>query len=415
VPKNYQSINVYEAARERIIYCFNNFDIVQVAFSGGKDSGVMLNLTLEIAEELDVLDRVIVFFQDCEAQYTLTHEYIVRAFESLPKQVDKYWICLPTTYPTSCSMHQTFWKPWKKSEHDIWVRKMPEYEYVINEDNAEFNYDCSHYEFVKFVWPEYLLKKIGKSICTLVGIRADESYDRYRSIALAGGCKDVPGTTNGNIYVAWPIYDWTTTDVWVANAKFAWDYNKLYDMFYLAGLPAHEMRVASPFIEQGQDNLKLYKTIEPHTWGKMVSRVNGVNFTSIYGGTTAMGWKNITKPEHFTWQEYANFLLSTLNKDIRDVYLDKLKTSIKFWKEKGGMLNEAPEEYGFYRENGLVKVDIYPDNVEGVKEFSKFPSWKRFCICILKNDITCKYMGFAFTKKENEKRKAAMEKWNNLL
>ena len=63
------------------------------------------------------------------------------------------------------------------------------------------------------------------------------------------------------------------------------------------------MRVASPFISEGQESLKLYKTIEPHTWGKLVSRVNGVNFTGIYGGTTAMGWKKITRPDIVTGKQ----------------------------------------------------------------------------------------------------------------
>ena len=32
--------------------------------------------------------------------------------------------------------------------------------------------------------------------------------------------------------------------------------------------------------------------------------------------------------------------------------------------------------------------------------FKEIPTYKRMCICILKNDHVCKYMGFALTKKE---------------
>lgn len=67
------------------------------------------------------------------------------------------------------------------------------------------------------------------------------------------------------------------------------------------------MRVASPLFQKDKKTLKLYKVIEPHTWGKLVSRVNGVNFTGLYGGTTAMGWKNITKPDNMTWKQYMEF------------------------------------------------------------------------------------------------------------
>ena len=40
-------LNVYEAVQERLKMVFDNFDYVYVSFSGGKDSGVLLNLRVE--------------------------------------------------------------------------------------------------------------------------------------------------------------------------------------------------------------------------------------------------------------------------------------------------------------------------------------------------------------------------------
>lgn len=60
------------------------------------------------------------------------------------------------------------------------------------------------------------------------------------------------------------------------------------------------MRVASPFNDCAQESLKLYKVIDPANWARMVGRVNGVNFTGLYGGTTAMGWKTIKLPPGHT-------------------------------------------------------------------------------------------------------------------
>ena len=103
-----------------------------------------------------------------------------------------------------------------------------------------------------------------------------------------------------DIFNAYPIYDWKTTDIWTANGKFGFDYNHLYDLYYKAGVNIERQRVASPFLCEAQESLKLYRVIDPNTWGRMIGRVNGVNFTGIYGGTRAMGWQTVRLPEGYT-------------------------------------------------------------------------------------------------------------------
>ena len=44
-------MNVYEAAQKRLRFIFDHFDNICVSFSGGKDSGVLLSLTLDYAEK----------------------------------------------------------------------------------------------------------------------------------------------------------------------------------------------------------------------------------------------------------------------------------------------------------------------------------------------------------------------------
>lgn len=128
-----------------------------------------------------------------------------------------------------------------------------------------------------------------------------------------------------NIYNAYPIHDWQVEDIWVANAKFNWSYNKIYDLFYHAGLTVHDMRVASPFNDAATESLKLYRVIEPALWSKLVGRVNGANFTAIYGGTSAMAWKEIKLPKNHTWKSYLEFLLTTLPSYTRERYLKKIQ------------------------------------------------------------------------------------------
>ena len=92
--KKYQKINVYEATKKRLKYLFEEFDQIIISFSGGKDSGVMLNMALEYAKENNLLNKVGVFHLDYECQYQQTTKYVTRTFETLPAEVKKYWFCL---------------------------------------------------------------------------------------------------------------------------------------------------------------------------------------------------------------------------------------------------------------------------------------------------------------------------------
>ena len=220
---------------------------------------------------------------------------------------------------------------------------------------------------------------------------------------------------------------WKTKDIWVANGRFGWDYNHLYDLFYQAGVPLEMQRVASPFISQAIASLKLYRAIDPDMWGKMVSRVNGVNFAGLYGDTSMMGWHSIKLPPNMTWEGYLDFLLKTLPENTRKNYQRKLSVSMNFWRDKGGCLADETirklEKMGIpitvgdhsnYRtEKKPVRME-YLDDID-IPEFKELPTFKRMCICILKNDHTCKYMGFSLNKAEKEQKERVMEKYKALI
>ena len=59
--KIYKDINVYDASMERIEFIFNEFENIVVSFSGGKDSGVLLNLCLKYMREHNITKKLIVF------------------------------------------------------------------------------------------------------------------------------------------------------------------------------------------------------------------------------------------------------------------------------------------------------------------------------------------------------------------
>ena len=421
--------NVYETTMERIKYIFNEFDHVYISFSGGKDSGVMLNLCLQYLKQNNINRKITLMHLDYEAQYEMTTDYVQLMEDKYRDYLKIYHVCVPFKVKTCTSMYQDYWRPWEEKLKDIWVRKLPQIAMTKN-DFDFYKDDMWDYEFQEKLSSWIHKREKAKKTAVLVGIRTQESLHRWRAINKERESyykgKKYSKKIDSNVYNFYPIYDWKTEDIWIANGKFGFEYNKLYDLYYQAGLPIDMMRVASPFLSEGQETLKLYKIIEPHTWGKLVSRVNGVNFTGIYGGTSAIGWKSITKPKHFTWKQYMEFLLDTLPVDTKEKYLEKLETSINFWKTKGGVLSDEiiseldslsiKYELGTHNyksDKKAVKLD-YLDDLD-IKDFKSIPTYKRMCICILKNDHMCKYMGFSQTKQEMKKRKEAIQKYEKIL
>jgi predicted phosphoadenosine phosphosulfate sulfurtransferase len=426
--------NVLAATMERLALIFADFQYVLVAFSCGKDSGVLLNLAYRYAKENGLLHKLAFYYEDYEADYRFTHQYAQRTFDTF-SDVKRYWLCLPISAACSVSMHQDRWTPWDEDQKAIWVRPMPKGDYVINAENCPYTFIKGTKGFdARIQFSTWFASQHGKT-AVLIGIRADESLTR-RSIITSQHRRYMhrgltySKTVDDQTCNFYPLYDWKTTDIWTANGKFGFDYNKVYDLYYQSGLTIDQMRVASPFHQCGQENLKLYKVIDPNTWGKMVGRVNGVNFTGIYGGTTAMGWKSIIKPSHFTWKEYAEFLIATLPENTKKKLLETLARLQETWNEKGYGRNprviQSMLEEGIEIENTHViaknctKPGVYeivkiksgmPDETKAHNLFRICPSWKGVCITIMKNDFSCLYMGCQRTKDQNIKRKSALARY----
>ena len=398
--------NVYELAQERLKVIFNEFDNIYVSFSGGKDSGVLLNMCIDYIRRNNLKIRLGVFHMDYEIQYKMTIDYVDRILEANKDILDVYRVCVPFRVSTCTSMYQSFWRPWEDNKKDIWVRSMP----------AQWLHQ----------------KKDAVRTCCLIGIRTQESFNRWRCIYMSRKFQMYhkyrwTSKVGNDIYNAYPIFDWKTTDVWTANGKFQWDYNVLYDLYYRAGVNLERQRVASPFINEAQESLALYRVLDPNTWGKMIGRVNGVNFTGMYGGTHAMGWQMVKLPEGYTWREFMYFLLSTLPERARKGYLRKLSVSVHFWRTKGGCLSDSTIQKLIDAKVPIIVMDNsnyktykkpvrmeYQDDID-IPEFREIPTYKRMCICILKNDHACKYMGFSPTKEEMSKRSQVMEQYRIIV
>ena len=430
-------MNVLQASEERLARIFRDFDNVLVAFSCGKDSGVLLNLAYKYAREHGLTSKLGFYYEDYEAGYRYTDEYAERMFAAL--ELDrKFWLCLPISAACSVSMYEPRWIPWDEDKRDIWVRPMPKSQHVISADNCPYPFVKGTKGFdARIQFSEWYAKRYGKT-AVLIGLRAQESLTRRAIITSKHRVLMHEGLRYSKVLSDqlcnfYPLYDWLTEDIWTANARLGFDYNRIYDLYYQAGLTIDQMRVASPFHQCGQNDLKLYRVIDPNNWGRMVGRVNGCNFGGIYGGTTAMGWRKIVKPAHFTWKQYAEFLMSTLPEQSKKKFQYHVTRLLKDWKESGRGRNpeviETMKREGLNIENTHVKCKrcTKPKLYEIVKiksgdfldetsipMFRKCPSWKAICIAIMKNDLTGIYLGCARTKDQNIIKQKALERYAKL-
>lgn len=401
--KKYLDKNVYEAAVERFDFIYTHFDKVCVSFSNGKDSGVLLNLAIEAAQRHNKLP-VNALYIDMEALYKHAIDFTHRMFNR--PEVTGWWVCLPIHLRNAVSQFQPHWLCWDQDKRDAWVREYPENPHVVT-DIDYFPFFRRGMEFEEFV-PEFAKWfSQGQKTACCVGIRSDESLNRFRTIVsdskitLDGKqwtTKLFSNDESSYIYNCYPIYDWRTEDIWRANGKFGWDYNKIYDIMYLAGVSIYKQRLCQPYGDDQRQGLYLFKILEPETWAKIVNRVEGANFGNRYteNDRTTLGNFKVNLPQGHTYESYAKFLLETMPPYLAEHYREKINKFIKWWEDEG--------------------VRTIPDMADPKMEAArKVPSWRRICKVLLKNDYWCKGLSFSQTKKELEKQVEMITRYNKEL
>ena len=392
MPKIRLSIDVLKAAKDRVSMVFDNFDRIYVSFSGGKDSTIMLYLVADEARKRG--RRFGVLIVDLEGQYKLTIDHIRACVEEIKDIIDLNWVCLPIHLRNAVSVYQPFWKCWDPESKDAWIREQPEDAIT---DEGYYPFFRNGMEFEEFV-PEFgEWYSQGETTACLVGIRSDESLNRYRTIASLSKVRykgyQYTSLVTPNVYNVYPIYDWHTYDIWTYHGRFPERrHNELYDRMHLAGLTPHQMRICQPYGDDQRRGLWLFHIIEPETWARVVARVNGANGGALYVQEwgNINGYRHITKPPGHTWQSFAELLISSMPPKIREHYWNKIWIFQGWWSKRGyikGIPDEAPYELEAKR---------------------KVPSWRRVCKSLLRNDYWCKGLSFTQTKSEAYEKYLAM-------
>lgn len=354
--KEYQTANVFDETLNRIRYLYDRFDKIVVSFSGGKDSTAVLNCALIVAKENNRLPLDVVFFDE-EAIHPPTIEYVQRVADN--PDINLSWYCLEFKHRNACSNEEPFWYTWDKQKKDLWVREMPK------------NAITYHKHFVKGMsfqeFAPYLYEKSVGSVAMLTGIRTQESLRRYQVIARKKNEAFINSKSEAgrNQYRAFPIYDWSSEDVWLAVTKYGWDYNRTYDVMNqtkLFGDYLHQ-RVCPPYGEEPLRGLWIYAECFPELWHKMLYRVEGVATAWRYGNTELYSSAK-AKPSHLSWKDYLDVIVSSYDFDIQGTIKSTINRYISLHTSRTKQLIDDEE----------------PHPITGV-------SWKWLCTIAIRGDF----------------------------
>jgi predicted phosphoadenosine phosphosulfate sulfurtransferase len=337
--KKFTEESVLDAGLERTRECFRRFDNIVVSFSGGKDSTVVFQLALQVAEELGRLPLTVVFFDE-EAISPETEEYC-RRVSQMPG-VDFRWLCLPVSHRNGCSRKHPHWWPWDPKCPEKWVRPLP----------PEAITEIPGFNFHKIPHCNPLIATPAQGMtCVLTGVRAAESIRRYQSVAHSkvDNYFAPAKTTRGGIpysereidckhvMLAKPVYDWSVEDVWVAPHVLGWDYNRSYDIFDKAGISKNAQRVAPPYGEEPMLSLWMWSVCWPELWARMHDRVSGAATAARYSQTELYSFgTRPQRPEGMTWMQYIAQLIQKFPPAEQVHIAERIKREMKIHNEKTG-------------------------------------------------------------------------------
>lgn len=376
-------VDVMQASRDRINLILDKVPHPFVSLSGGKDSTVLLHLVMD--ETIRRNRRIGVLIIDLEAQYKDTILNLEQLVEMYKNHIDLHWVCAEINLRNATSVYQPQWTCWEAGKESEWVRPKPK----LAADLTQYDFYVPGMEFEEFA-PLFGEWYGGdENSCALVGIRADESLNRYKTIAVFKKRGTISGTSwttkvGNTSYNAYPIYDWKASDIWKYHSVHSEKpHNRVYDKMQMAGVPVKDQRLCQPYGDTQRRGLWLYSILEAGTWAKLINRVIGANSYALYAQErgNVNGEGKITKPSGLSWEQYCKILLKSLPRKSAEHYAERIRRFFGGWSKRG--------------------YKVVPDEVnQDVENLHFAPSWRRVAKTLLRNDYWCKGLGFSQPKSE---------------
>jgi predicted phosphoadenosine phosphosulfate sulfurtransferase len=290
MPNAFIGQSVFDAALDRLLGLYRDGHRVVISFSGGKDSGVCLELALIAAEATDRLP-VEAVMRDEEVMIPGTYEYAARVARQ--ENVDFRWFIAHNPNVNIFNREiPYFWTFDERLDPSEWVRPWPELAVEIPEKR-----------YFGMVTKERFPPPEGKDLVSVLGLRATESMGRRMGIYSSKGF-----LTNENAVgtrYARPIYDWSDGDVWLAHKMYGWDYNEAYDTMRRNGVSRNNLRVAPPTMSVASlECLQAAAKAHPTWFERVQRRLPGIATAVRFGAVAVEPQRRLNE----SWEQAYNRL-----------------------------------------------------------------------------------------------------------
>ena len=335
-------LNSFQQAEKNIEWCFNNFEHIFVATSGGKDSSVLLDMCLKEAERQDRYVNLCYF--DEEFELTSSVELVKWQME-LPRVI-KHWICPPVRMDCAYRKDKPFVDIWVKDRQ--WYHQPPSYAVFDNFGATSWGKAYGNYYKMK-------LKELGGSAIFLNGMTAQESLTRLKVLKTTHYYFGQSWITHLSPYIsASPLADMKVKDIWVYVALNGLKMNDYYGKAMILRNNIQNIRVSSLLHENTMRDKDILQNIYPDDYNRLIEML-GITTNDC----VEVGAEITKKPAHFaTWYDYFLFILNTMGLEYKDEW-EKI-----FMQTLNGVIVGTPRERVEYVSRNLISR-IYTGDIKG--------------------------------------------------
>lgn len=268
VRKIESTVNVLDAAKQRICNAFSNGCKVYLSFSAGKDSLCMSSITYDLIREGTIDPKQLtVIFIDEEGIYPSMVESTERWRRNFEAVGVKFqWFCLPFKQVSvidhlSTSESWITWEPGKESE---WMRELPRGA-ITSSPYLRYPGEMNYQTFCHRAFSDGI---------QMIGLRTAESLTRLHAVS-----RTDMRQLGGPFY---PIYDWKDSDVWLYIKERGLDFPDIYMRLYEAGVRKNQLRLCAFFGDCGTQGLRWIAETDPDLWEKIERREPNAYLVLLY-------------------------------------------------------------------------------------------------------------------------------------